>query len=205
MDAVITLIILAIMIVYFIGGWLRADLVALLGLLALVLTNQLTPVEAMAGFSNPVVLMIAGLFIVGAGLFHTGLAERVGAGMIPYAKGSEVRLFFVLMVTVTFLSSLMSNTGTVALLIPVVLAMSRQLGTSPAKLLMPLAFFSSIGGTMTIIGTPPNLVAAEVLRSAGGQTIGFFSLLPVGLVASDDAAAERICVPCPKRASAHRS
>lgn len=184
MDAVITLIILAIMIVYFIGGWLRADLVALLGLLALVLTNQLTPVEAMAGFSNPVVLMIAGLFIVGAGLFHTGLAERVGAGMIPYAKGSEVRLFFVLMVTVTFLSSLMSNTGTVALLIPVVLAMSRQLGTSPAKLLMPLAFFSSIGGTMTIIGTPPNLVAAEVLRSAGGQTIGFFSLLPVGLVAA---------------------
>ncbi|MCT4783784.1 MULTISPECIES: SLC13 family permease [Exiguobacterium] len=179
----VTLIILAVMITSFIGGWIRADLVALLGLLALVLTRQLTPIEAMAGFSNPVVLMIAGLFIVGAGLFHTGLAERLGASLIPYAKGSEIRLFLVLMVTVTLLSSLMSNTGTVALLIPVVLAMSRQLGTNPAKLLMPLAFFSSIGGTMTIIGTPPNLVAAEALRHAGGETLGFFSLFPIGLVA----------------------
>ncbi|MCT4778050.1 MULTISPECIES: SLC13 family permease [Exiguobacterium] len=178
----VTLVILTIMIIGFIGGWLRADLVALLGLLLLVLTNQLTPVEAMAGFSNSVVLMIAGLFIVGAGLFHTGLAERLGAALIPYAKGSEVRLFLVLMVTVTLLSSLMSNTGTVALLIPVVLAMSRQIGTSPAKLLMPLAFFSSIGGTMTLIGTPPNLVAAETLRNTSAGTLGFFALFPIGLV-----------------------
>lgn len=178
----VTLVILTIMIIGFIGGWLRADLVALIGLLLLVLTNQLTPVEAMAGFSNSVVLMIAGLFIVGAGLFHTGLAERLGAALIPFAKGSEVRLFLVLMVTVTLLSSLMSNTGTVALLIPVVLAMSRQMGTSPAKLLMPLAFFSSIGGTMTLIGTPPNLVAAEALRNTSAGTLGFFALLPIGLV-----------------------
>lgn len=178
----VTLVILTIMIIGFIGGWLRADLVALIGLLLLVLTNQLTPVEAMAGFSNSVVLMIAGLFIVGAGLFHTGLAERLGAALIPFAKGSEVRLFLVLMVTVTLLSSLMSNTGTVALLIPVVLAMSRQMGTSPAKLLMPLAFFSSIGGTMTLIGTPPNLVAAETLRNTPDGTLGFFALLPIGLV-----------------------
>lgn len=178
----VTLVILTIMIIGFIGGWLRADLVALIGLLLLVLTNQLTPVEAMAGFSNSVVLMIAGLFIVGAGLFHTGLAERLGAALIPFAKGSEVRLFLVLMVTVTLLSSLMSNTGTVALLIPVVLAMSRQMGTSPAKLLMPLAFFSSIGGTMTLIGTPPNLVAAETLRNTSAGTLGFFALLPIGLV-----------------------
>lgn len=178
----VTLVILTVMIIGFIGGWLRADLVALLGLLLLVLTNQLTPVEAMAGFSNSVVLMIAGLFIVGAGLFHTGLAERLGAALIPYAKGSEIRLFLVLMVTVTLLSSLMSNTGTVALLIPVVLAMSRQMGTSPAKLLMPLAFFSSIGGTMTLIGTPPNLVAAETLRNTSSGALGFFALLPIGLV-----------------------
>lgn len=180
----VTLSILAVMIIFFIGGWLRADLVALIGLVSLVLTQQLSPVEAMAGFSNPVVLMIAGLFIVGAGLFHTGLAERLGAALIPYAKGSEMRLFLVLMFTVTFLSSLMSNTGTVALLIPVVLAMSKQTGTNPAKLLMPLAFFSSIGGTMTLIGTPPNLVAAEALRSASVGTLSFFALLPIGLVAA---------------------
>lgn len=178
----VTFTILIVMIIGFVGGWIRADLVALLGLLLLVLTNQLTPAEAMAGFSNAVVLMIAGLFIVGAGLFHTGLAERLGAALIPYAKGSEVRLFLILMVTVTFLSSLMSNTGTVALLIPVVLAMSRQMETSPVKLLMPLAFFSSIGGTMTLIGTPPNLVAAEALRGAGVYSLGFFALFPIGLV-----------------------
>ncbi|WP_214828171.1 SLC13 family permease [Exiguobacterium algae] len=177
----VTVIILGLMILFFIGGWMRADLVALIGLVLLVLTNQLTPAEAMAGVSNPVVLMIAGLFIVGAGLFHSGLAERLASLLIPYANGSEMRLFFLFMMTVTLLSSVMSNTGTVAILIPVALAMSRQMKKSPAVLLMPLAFFSSIGGTMTLIGTPPNLVAAEALRRIEGESIGFFALFPIGL------------------------
>lgn len=177
----VTVIILGLMILFFIGGWMRADLVALIGLVLLVLTNQLTPVEAMAGVSNPVVLMIAGLFIVGAGLFHSGLAERLASLLIPYANGSEMRLFFLFMMTVTLLSSVMSNTGTVAILIPVALAMSRQMKKSAAVLLMPLAFFSSIGGTMTLIGTPPNLVAAEALRRIEGESIGFFALFPIGL------------------------
>lgn len=177
----VTVIILGLMILFFIGGWMRADLVALIGLVLLVLTNQLTPAEAMAGVSNPVVLMIAGLFIVGAGLFHSGLAERLASLLIPYANGSEMRLFFLFMMTVTLLSSVMSNTGTVAILIPVALAMSRQMKKSAAVLLMPLAFFSSIGGTMTLIGTPPNLVAAEALRRIEGESIGFFALFPIGL------------------------
>lgn len=108
-----TVLILFGMILFFITGWLRADLVALIGLLSLVLTNQLTPGEAMAGFSTSVVLMIAGLFIVGAGLFHYGLAERLASALIPYANGSETRLFYLFMLTVALLSSVMSNTGTV--------------------------------------------------------------------------------------------
>lgn len=178
----ITVLILLFMILFFIGGWIRADLVALIGLVCLVLTNQLTPGEAMAGVSNSVVLMIAGLFIVGAGLFHSGLAERLASLLIPYANGSEVRLFLLFMMTVTILSSVMSNTGTVAILIPVVLAMSKQVKTPAATFLMPLAFFSSIGGTMTLIGTPPNLVAAETLRRTISEPIGFFALLPIGIV-----------------------
>lgn len=177
-----TVLILFGMILFFITGWLRADLVALIGLLSLVLTNQLTPGEAMAGFSNSVVLMIAGLFIVGAGLFHSGLAERLSSALIPYANGSETRLFYLFMLTVALLSSVMSNTGTVALLIPVVMAMSRQIKRSAKTYLMPLAFFSSIGGTMTLIGTPPNLVAAESLRGLIDVPIGFFSLFPIGAV-----------------------
>ncbi|WP_214702753.1 MULTISPECIES: SLC13 family permease [unclassified Exiguobacterium] len=178
----VTVLILLGMILFFIMGWLRADLVAVIGLLCLVLTNQLTPSEAVSGFSNSVVLMIAGLFVVGAGLFHSGLAERLASLLIPYANGSETRLFYLFMLTVTFLSSIMSNTGTVALLIPVVMAMARQIKRSAKTYLMPLAFFSSIGGTMTLIGTPPNLVAAESLRGLAEVPIGFFSLLPIGLV-----------------------
>ncbi|WP_214685808.1 SLC13 family permease [Exiguobacterium sp. s155] len=178
----ITVIILLGMIFFFIAGWLRADVVALIGLVCLVLTQQLTPDEAMAGFSNPVVLMIAGLFVVGAGLFHSGLAERLASLLIPYAGGSATRLFYLFMLTVTLLSSVMSNTGTVALLIPVVMVMARKIQQSTDSYLMPLAFFSSIGGTMTLIGTPPNLVAAGALRGITDEPLGFFSLFPIGLV-----------------------
>lgn len=178
----ITAIILLGMIFFFIAGWLRADVVALIGLVCLVLTQQLTPGEAMAGFANPVVLMIAGLFVVGAGLFHSGLAERLASLLIPYAGRDATRLFYLFMLTVTLLSSVMSNTGTVALLIPVVMVMARKIKQSTNSYLMPLAFFSSIGGTMTLIGTPPNLVASEALRGLVDEPLGFFSLFPIGLV-----------------------
>lgn len=140
----ITVIILLGMIFFFIAGWLRADVVALIGLVCLVLTQQLTPGEAMAGFSNPVVLMIAGLFVVGAGLFHSGLAERMASLLIPYAGGNATRLFYLFMLTVTLLSSVMSNTGTVAVLIPVVMVMARKIQQSTDSYLMPLAFFLAL-------------------------------------------------------------
>src|SRR5690625_40207 len=127
--------------------------------------------------------MFAGLFIVGAGIFNTGLAEQIGNRLILLGKGSETRLLIIIMITVGVFSAFMSNTGTVAVLMPVVISVALSMKISPAQLLMPLAFASSLGGVLTLIGTPPNLVASNLMREQGYEPIGFFDFTPIGLVA----------------------
>lgn len=179
----ITFIILIVATALFIHGKLRPDVVAIGSLLTLVITGIITPTEALAGFSNSVVVMIAGLFIVGAGIFNTGLAKQIGNRLLRLGNNSETRLFLIILVTVGFFSAFMSNTGTVAVLLPVVVSMALNLKISPAKFLMPLAFASSLGGVLTLIGTPPNLVVSNVLVENGFEQMSFFQFTPVGLVA----------------------
>lgn len=178
-----TFIILLITTFFFIHGKFRADLIAVGSLLALTLFGIITPSEALAGFSNSVVIMFAGLFIVGAGIFNTGLAEQIGNKLISLGKGSETRLLIIIMVTVGVFSAFMSNTGTVAVLMPVVISVALSMKISPAQLLMPLAFASSLGGVLTLIGTPPNLVASNLMKESGYEAMGFFYFTPIGLVA----------------------
>lgn len=178
-----TFIILLITTIFFIHGRLRTDLVAMGSLLALTLFGIVTPTEALAGFSNSVVIMFAGLFIVGAGIFNTGLAEQIGNRLILLGRGSETRLLIIIMVTVGIFSAFMSNTGTVAVLMPVVISVALSMKISPAQLLMPLAFASSLGGVLTLIGTPPNLIASNLMREQGYEPMGFFAFTPIGLVA----------------------
>ena len=178
----ITLIVLALAALLFVTGWVRADLTAVCAALTLVLTGVLTPEEALAGFSNPVVIMMAGLFIVGGGILSTGLAHRMGGRILGWAGGSETRLFVLLMLTTSFVGAFVSNTGTVALMMPIVVSAARTAGVAPSRLLMPLAFAGSLGGMLTLIGTPPNLIIRDALVQAGYEPLTFFSFTPVGLI-----------------------
>ncbi len=177
-----TLIILALSAILFVSGKLRSDLVAVCSALALVLTGVLTPEEALTGFSNPIVIMMVGLFIVGGGIFSTGLAKRIGTGILSLAGTNETRLFILLMLTTAVVGAFVSNTGTVALMLPIVVSMARGAGLSPSRFLMPLAFAGSMGGMLTLIGTPPNLIVRDALVSAGYEPLGFFSFTPIGVV-----------------------
>ena len=177
-----TLIILLISAILFVSGKVRSDLVALCALLALLLCQILTPAEGLAGFSNTTVIMMIGLFIVGGGFFQTGLAKMIGSKVMTLAGNSELRLFLLVMIVTSAIGMFVSNTGTVALMLPIVVSMAAAAGSSPRRLLMPLAFASSMGGMMTLIGTPPNLIVSDTLQNAGFDALGFFSFLPVGLV-----------------------
>ena len=177
-----TLIILLLTAALFVSGKLRSDLVALLSLLALLLFQILTPEEALSGFSNSVVIMMVGLFVVGGAILQTGLAKMISSKMLKLAGKSELRLFLLVMLVTGCIGAFVSNTGTVALMLPIVCSMALHAGSSPRRLLMPLAFASSMGGMMTLIGTPPNLIIQDTMVHAGLPSLGFFSFLPVGLV-----------------------
>lgn len=179
---IITLSILLVAAALFVSGKVRSDLVAICSLLALLLTQILTPAEGLSGFSNSTVIMMVGLFIVGGGIFQTGLAKMISSKMMMLAGTSQLRLFLLVMIGTGIIGSVVSNTGTVAVMMPIVVSMAAAAGTSPRRLLMPLAFASSMGGMMTLIGTPPNLIVSDTLQNAGYAPLSFFSFLPVGLV-----------------------
>ncbi len=160
----------------------RSDLVALASLLALYLTGLLSVEETFSGFANSVVIMIAALFVVGEGVFQTGLAERAGSTLVKYTGKNEFRLTVLMMLLVAVLSGFMSNTGTVAILLPVIVSLCKQMHIHPGKLLMPLAFTSSMGGTLTLIGTAPNLIASQRLVDYGYEGLSFFSFTLIGSI-----------------------
>ena len=177
-----TLIILGLSVVFFVWGKVRSDIVALCALIALLICHILTPAEALSGFSNSVVIMMAGLFIVGGAIFQTGLAKMISSRILKLAGKSETRLFVLVMIVTSAIGAFVSNTGTVALMLPIVVSLAAGAGVNSGRLLMPLAFASSMGGMMTLIGTPPNLIIQDTLTGAGYEPLGFFSFLPVGLV-----------------------
>ena len=177
-----TLIILALSAVFFVNGKLRSDLAALCALVLLIVCNILTPEEALSGFSNPIVIMMVGLFVVGGAIFKTGLAKMISSKILRLAGKSELKLFILIMMVTAFIGAFVSNTGTVALMLPIVVSMAASANISPGRFLMPLAFASSMGGMATLIGTPPNLVVDEVLSNAGFTDLSFFSFTPIGVI-----------------------
>ena len=177
-----TLVILGLTAMMFVIGKIRSDIVAICALLALLLTGVLTPQEALSGFSNPVVIMMVGLFVVGGAVLRTGLARMASRQVMKLAGGSETMLFLLVVMTTGVIGAFVSNTGTVALMLPIVVSMAAQAKMNVSRLLMPLAFASSLGGMLTLIGTPPNLVVQEALTENGYEPLGFFSLTPVGII-----------------------
>ncbi|CAI1681563.1 Uncharacterized conserved protein [Serratia quinivorans] len=172
---------LLIAIVLFTTNKLRMDVVALLVIIAFVLSGTLTLSEATVGFSDPNVILIAALFVIGEGLVRTGVAYQVGDWLVKVAGSSETRMLMLLMVTVAGLGAFMSSTGVVAIFIPVVLSVAARMKIPPGRLMMPLSFAGLISGMMTLVATPPNMVVNSELVREGIGGFGFFAVTPVGL------------------------
>lgn len=159
----------------------RLDLVGFMALTALLLGGVLTVPEALAGFADPTVHMIAGLFVVGGAVFHTGLADRFAQSLAKLGAGSPRKLLLAILLATSMLSAFLSSTGTVALMVPVVATLARRFQISPSKLMIPLAYATLLGGLLTLIATAPNLIVSNALEQAGYRPFGFFEFTGPGL------------------------
>ncbi len=178
---ILIFLILAVTILLFIWGKLRPDLVAILSVLALFLTGIVNLKQALSGFADSTVIMVAALFVVAEALSRTGITAWLGQQLLNQSGASEVRLLVVLMVGTALLSAFLSNTGTVAMLLPAVVAAAWRIRSVPPRFLIPLAFAANTGGLLTLIGTPPNIIVADVLVGAGLRPFGFFEFALIGL------------------------
>lgn len=180
-DLAIVLALLAAAVIMFARNKPRMDVVAVLMLTALPLTGVLTVNEALAGFADPSVILIAALFVIGEGLVRTGIARRLGDLLVTRAGNNEARLIALLMIAVAGIGSVMSSTGVVAIFIPVVLRIAANIGAPPGRLMMPLSVAALISGMMTLVATPPNLVVQAELVRAGFPGFSFFGFAPFGV------------------------
>ena len=159
----------------------RFDIVALLVVLALMLSGVLSVGEALSGFGNPVVILVAGLLVVGEMLNRTGVAAAMGDYILKKGGSSETRLLIVIMAGAALLGAVMSSTAVVAIFIPIVLRVAAETGHNASRMLMPMSYAALISGMLTLIATTPNLIVSEELKYAGYEGFGFFSFAPVGL------------------------
>jgi di/tricarboxylate transporter len=181
LEIAIVFAITAVAILLFITEWIRVDVVALLVLVSLALTGLVSPSEAISGFSNPAVVTVWAVLILSAALSRTGVAGLVGHRVLKLAGNSEVRLLAIIMLTVAILSGFMNDIGVATLFLPVAIETARRLKLPPSKLLIPLAFAALLGGLITLIGTPPNILISEALRQAGLTPFAMFDYAPVGI------------------------
>ncbi len=175
--------ILTIALVLFVTEKLRMDVTALAVLSVLALSGLVTPEQALGGFSSPAVITVWSMFILSAGLSATGIADLIGQQILRISGKSEAGIIAAIMIATGSLSAFMSNIGVAALMLPVVMDVARQTSTSPSRLLMPMAYASLLGGLITLVGTPPNLVAASALAEAGHETFSLFEFAPIGIPA----------------------
>lgn len=175
------LILLLIVVTLFMTNKIRMDVVALLVIVALVLSGTLTLKQATIGFSDPNVLLIAALFVFSEGLVRTGIAYQVGDWLVGAAGNNENKMLIFLMITVAGLGAFMSSTGIVAIFIPVVLNVAKQMKIPPGRLMMPLGFAGLISGMMTLVATPPNMIVNSELVREGYAGFKFFAITPIGI------------------------
>ena len=176
----LVLAILVVSLVLFVSEKIRMDLVALMVLGTLVMTGLVTPPEAVAGFSNPAVVAVWAMFILSDGLTRTGIANVIGHTVLRLAGQTEGRMIVVIMLTAGLLSAFMNNIGVAALMLPVVVEIARRTRIPASRLLMPLAYSTLLGGLMTLIGTPPNLLISEALTQNGNAPLKLFDFTPLG-------------------------
>jgi di/tricarboxylate transporter len=180
LDQQIAFVILLGMVALFIWGRLRYDLVALLALLAAMVSGIVPPERAFSGFSDEVVIIIASALVLSAAVSKSGLVGRLIRRLEPLMTTTQLQVA-VLAPAVTFLSVFLKNIGALAIFLPFALQIARRSGTPPSKLLMPLSFGSLIGGLVTLVGTSPNLLVSRVREDILGEPFGMFDFAPVGL------------------------
>jgi di/tricarboxylate transporter len=181
-EILLTLGIIITAVVLFATEKLRVDVIALLVLLTLILTGLASPEQAFSGFASPAVITVWAVYIVSGALFRTGVADTLGGIISRLAGNGEVRLIVVIMLTCGVMSAFMNNIGATAVLLPAVVGISRQSGVPLSRLLIPLSFSSLMGGNMTLIGTPPNVLASSILEERGLETFQFFDFTPIGSI-----------------------
>jgi Na+/H+ antiporter NhaD/arsenite permease-like protein len=182
-QMLIVLAILAGAVVLFARGRPRPDIVGLLVVVALMSTKILTPAEALSGFGSPVVILLAGIFVVSAGLVNTGVTDRLGEFVVKVGGGNETRLVALIMLLSGLIGSVLNSSAIVAMLIPVVLTVASQTGLNRKRMLMPLCVAVMISGMMTAIASSPNIIIENIMRERGVKpAFGFFSFTPFGVV-----------------------
>ncbi len=181
-QGILAIAILSIAVLLFVTEKLRADIVALWVLLGLALSNVLTADEAIGGFSHTAVVTVIGMFIVGEGLFQTGIAQVIGRYVMLVAGHSEMRLTITIMLAAAGVATVMNNVGATAVLLPVVTSLARHNNIRPSKLLIPLSFGALQGGLLTLISRPSNIIVSDALSEYVGQSFGMFEFMPIGLV-----------------------
>lgn len=180
-QAVVTLSVLTIAAFFFATELIPLAVTAMGSAIVLGILGILTTEEVFAGLSNSTVVLFAGMFVIGASMFHTGLAQKIGALVVQKAGAEENRLMFAIMAVTVVLSAVSSNTGTVAALTPVIIGICAVAKLSVSRQMMPLAIAANVGGTITLIGTPPNLIVSGSLQAAGLQPFGFFEFAWIGI------------------------
>lgn len=180
-DIILVLSLLSAAVLLLVTEWVPMEVVALLALGACAITGLVTPTEALAGASNPAVITVWAVFILSSGLTHTGVATIIGRVVLKVSGRSEASIITVIMLSAGVMSAFMNNVAVAALMLPVIMDISRQTGHASPRLMMPLAYGCLLGGLMTKIGTPPNLIVSEMLGNSGMKTFGLFDFTPVGL------------------------
>ena len=176
-----TLIVLAVMAVLFVTEIIPLAITSLGGAIALGLMGIITPKVVFSGLSDSTVVLFAGMFVVGAALFYTGLAQKIGETVVSHAGTSENGLMLAIMVVTATMSAFLSNTGTTAALLPVVVGICAVAKIPASRQLMPLAFAAGIGGIITMVGTPPNIIVSGTLSKFGIEPFGFFEFAWIGI------------------------
>jgi di/tricarboxylate transporter len=174
--------VIIVMVYLFLTEKLPIDLTAFLGLAVLLLAGYVGPKEAFSGFSSSAVITMLSIFILSGALDQTGLADMVGSRVHAMVGAREVPLMIIIMVAVGLLSAFANNIAATAVLMPAVASIAHRSGLSPSRFFMPLSFGAILGGTTTMVGTPPNILAAEMLRDRGLEAFGLFSFTPLGLI-----------------------
>ncbi len=181
-EIALLLVLLVAMAYLFLTEKLPVDLTAFLGLVVLILAGYVAPEEAFSGFASPAVITMLSIFIVSAALLHTGIADVVGSKVHALVGSREIPLIITLMLVAGGLSAFMNNIAATAVLMPAVASIARRSQIPPSRLFMPLSFGSILGGTTTMVGTPPNIVATAILQERNLEPFGLFDFAPIGLV-----------------------